>query len=61
MNNARFLRELDFARLDFYERTGLYNCIRKKGGTIAMGASTIRYRRFIRLFNAYLIKSKVSL
>lgn len=53
------MRELDFARVDFYERTGLYKCIRNKGGAIAMGATTIRYRRFIRLFHRYMITSKV--
>lgn len=60
MNNARFIRELDFARVDFYERTGLYKRIRSKGGSIAMGATTIRYRRFVRLFNRYTITSRVS-
>ncbi|KAF2884092.1 hypothetical protein ILUMI_22060 [Ignelater luminosus] len=59
MNNARFMRELDFARADFYERTGLYRCIRSKNGGIAVGATTIRYRRFVRLFSRYIITSKV--
>lgn len=59
MNNARFIRELDFARADFYERTGLYKCVKSKGGTVAMGATTVRYRRFIRLFHRYMITSKV--
>ncbi|XP_017775872.1 PREDICTED: protein THEM6-like [Nicrophorus vespilloides] len=59
MNNARFIRELDFARVDFYERTGLYRCIRAKGGSIAMGATSIRYRRFIRLFHRYSISTKI--
>ncbi|XP_019869849.2 protein THEM6 [Aethina tumida] len=59
MNNARFLRELDFAKIDFYERTGLYNTIRSQGGSVAVGATTIRYRRFIKLFTRYKITSKV--
>ncbi|EFA01953.1 Protein THEM6-like Protein [Tribolium castaneum] len=59
MNNARFLRELDFAKIDFYERTGLYKCIKKHGGAIFMGASTIRYRRFIKLFQKYQITTKI--
>ncbi|XP_068906385.1 protein THEM6-like [Tenebrio molitor] len=59
MNNARFLRELDFAKIDFYERTGLYKCIKKHGGSLVLGASTIRYRRFIKLFNRYLITTKI--
>lgn len=60
MNNARYFRELDFARVDFYERTKLYRTIRAKGGAIVQGASTIRYRRFVRPFSVYKITSKVS-
>ncbi|KAB0798967.1 hypothetical protein PPYR_06847 [Photinus pyralis] len=59
MNNARFIRELDFARADFYERTGLFQCIRNKKGAFALGATTMRYRRFLRLFQRYIIKTKV--
>jgi len=60
MNNARYLRELDFARVDFYERTGLYKKIRQKGGAVVQGACTIRYRRFVRPFSVFKITSKVS-
>ncbi|XP_046994136.1 protein THEM6-like [Schistocerca americana] len=59
MNNARYLRELDFARVDFYERTGLYRKIRQKGGAVVQGACTIRYRRFVRPFSRFKITSKV--
>ncbi|KAK5643136.1 hypothetical protein RI129_006981 [Pyrocoelia pectoralis] len=59
MNNARFIRELDFARADFYERTGLFQCIRNKKGAFALGATTMRYRRFLRLFQRYIIKTKI--
>lgn len=61
MNNARYLRELDFARVDFYERTQLYRTIRSKKGAVVQGACTIRYRRFVRPFSCYKITSKVSL
>ncbi|CAB0012927.1 unnamed protein product [Nesidiocoris tenuis] len=56
MNNARFLREIDFARADFYQRTGLYGAIRSKGGSVLQGSSTIRYRKFITLFSIYHIQ-----
>lgn len=59
MNNARYLRELDFARVDFYERTHLYRTIVSKGGSVVQGATTIRYRRFIRPFRMYKITSKI--
>lgn len=59
MNNARYLRELDFARVDFYERTHLYRTIVAHGGAVVQGASTIRYRRFIRPFRTYRITSRI--
>jgi hypothetical protein len=60
MNNARYLRELDFARVDFYARTGFYARIRDKGGAVVQGACTIRYRRFVRPFTIFKITSKVN-
>jgi acyl-CoA thioesterase FadM len=59
MNNARYFRELDFARVDFYERTDLYKKILQKKGSVFQGAATIRYRRFIRPFTRFQITSKV--
>ncbi|XP_049297840.1 protein THEM6 [Anopheles funestus] len=59
MNNARYLREIDFARVDFYERTALYRTIRSKGGSVVQGATTIRYRRFIRPFTRFTISSRI--
>lgn len=53
------MRELDFARVDFYERTGLYRTIRKNGGAIVQGAATIRYRRFIKPFSIFDITTKI--
>ncbi|CAB3242674.1 unnamed protein product [Arctia plantaginis] len=58
MNNARYLRELDFARADFYERTGLYFNIRAAGGSVVQAAATIRYRRFLKPFTKFTITSK---
>ncbi|KAL0269042.1 UNVERIFIED_CONTAM: hypothetical protein PYX00_010785 [Menopon gallinae] len=59
MNNARYIRELDFAKFDFFKRTGLFRKIKSKGGAMVQGASTIRYRKFIRPFTIYRIKSKI--
>ncbi|XP_026760246.1 protein THEM6-like isoform X2 [Galleria mellonella] len=59
MNNARYLRELDFARADFYERTGLFLNIKAAGGALAQAASTIRYRRYLKPFTRFTITSKV--
>ncbi|XP_013190935.1 protein THEM6 [Amyelois transitella] len=58
MNNARYLRELDFARADFYERTGLYANIKAAGGAVVQAAATIRYRRYIKPFTKFTITSR---
>ncbi|XP_012346444.1 protein THEM6 [Apis florea] len=59
MNNARYLRELDFARADFYERTNLYREICSQGSGVVQGAATIRYRRFLKPFSIFKITSKI--
>lgn len=56
---SRYLRELDFARVDFYERTGLYKMVRSFGGGIVQGSATIRYRRFIKPFKLFAITTKI--
>ncbi|XP_076276436.1 protein THEM6 isoform X1 [Lasioglossum baleicum] len=59
MNNARYLRELDFARADFYERTSLYREICSQGTGVVQGAATIRYRRFVKPLSIFKITSKI--
>ncbi|XP_066259199.1 protein THEM6-like [Euwallacea similis] len=59
MNNARYIRELDFAKIDFNQRTNLYNTTIAKGGSMFVGATTIRYRRFIKIFTRYHIRTKI--
>ncbi|XP_077290727.1 protein THEM6-like isoform X1 [Arctopsyche grandis] len=58
MNNARYLRELDFARAEFYERTGLWASIKQAGGGVVQAATTVRYRRFIKPSTTFKITSK---
>ncbi|EEB11041.1 conserved hypothetical protein [Pediculus humanus corporis] len=59
MNNARYVRELDFARFDFFKRTGLLSKIKGKGGGVVQGGNSIRYRKYIRPFTVYQIRSKI--
>ncbi|KAJ8973110.1 hypothetical protein NQ317_014449 [Molorchus minor] len=59
MNNARYVRDLDFARFHFYERTGLYDEITKAKAHVLQTASNIRYRRTIPLFNTYKVTTKI--
>lgn len=61
MNNARYVRELDFARFHFYDRTGIYQNIKAVDGHVLQGASSIRYRRTIPIFSAYKVETKVSI
>lgn len=59
MNNARYMREIDFARAEFYERSGLYKAIISSGGEVYQGATTIRYRRFIKPFSKFYLTSQI--
>ncbi|GAB1865854.1 Protein THEM6 [Camponotus japonicus] len=59
MNNARYLRELDFARFHFYDRLGIYAAVLKRKGGAVQGACTIRYRRAIPIFTLYKITTKL--
>lgn len=59
MNNARYVRELDFARFHFYERSGIYSKIIGGKGSALQSACTIRYRRPIPLFTTYKVTTKV--
>lgn len=60
MNNTRYLREVDFARADFYVRARLWSEIKRRGGSVAQICTNIRYRRFIRPFCFYTITTRVS-
>lgn len=60
MNNARYIRELDFARFHFYGLTGLYEEVRRQRGGAVQGASSVRYRKTIPIFSLYKIETKVS-
>ncbi|XP_015593240.1 protein THEM6 [Cephus cinctus] len=59
MNNARYLRELDFARFHYYDRSGIYGAIAKRGGGAVQGASSARYRRAIPIFTAYKVTTQL--
>ncbi|XP_076175803.1 protein THEM6 [Ptiloglossa arizonensis] len=59
MNNARYLRELDFARFHYYDRSGIFAEVSKRSGGAVQGASWIRYRRAIPIFMPYKITTKM--
>ncbi|XP_063049056.1 protein THEM6-like [Engraulis encrasicolus] len=59
MNNARYLRECDFARLSLYARNGVLKTLRSQGGSMVVGATTIRLRQALRVGKAFEIRSRI--
>ncbi|XP_064636131.1 protein THEM6-like [Lineus longissimus] len=59
MNNARYLRECDFGRFCLYTRTGVWGALKKLGGSMTLGASTIRYRKSINFLCLYQVRTKI--
>ncbi|XP_023930435.1 protein THEM6-like [Lingula anatina] len=59
MNNARYLRECDFARFKFWCQCGMPRASREQNAKILLGGATIRYRRPLQLFDTFRIKSKI--
>lgn len=59
MNNARYLRDADFGRYYYFDRTKLYAAIAKKNGIINQTACIVRYRQAISIFMPYKIITKV--
>lgn len=59
MNNARYLRECDFARFSLYVRNGVFKALRALGGSMVVGATTIRYRRALYIGEGYELRSRI--
>ncbi|XP_043072480.1 protein THEM6-like [Puntigrus tetrazona] len=59
MNNARYLRECDFARFSLYTRNGVFKGLRAVGATMVVGATTIRYRRPLCVGESFEIRSRI--
>lgn len=59
MNNARYLRELDFARFHYYDRSGIYSEVSRQGGGAVQGASSTRYRRALPIFTPYKVTTQM--
>ncbi|KAM8966511.1 protein THEM6 [Pelodytes ibericus] len=59
MNNSRYQREADFARLSYFTRSGLFGAIHSLGSGMVMAACTIRYRRSLRLLEPFEIRTRL--
>ncbi|XP_028971716.1 protein THEM6 isoform X1 [Esox lucius] len=59
MNNARYLRECDFARFHYYMRNGIFRTLHSLRATMVVGASTIRYRRSLAFWEAFDLRTRI--
>lgn len=59
MNNARYLRECDFARFSLYVRNGVFKALRALKASMVVGATTIRYRRALCIGEGYELRSRI--
>lgn len=59
MNNSKYLRDLDFGRVDFWGGNGAYEKIRQFKWYFVLGAMSIRYRRELNLFQVLCSRSAV--
>ncbi|XP_010864851.1 protein THEM6 [Esox lucius] len=59
MNNARYLRECDFARFSLYSRNGVFKACRALRATLVVGATTIRLRRALFLGEAFELRTRI--
>ncbi|XP_034089734.1 LOW QUALITY PROTEIN: protein THEM6-like [Gymnodraco acuticeps] len=59
MNNARYLRECDFARLSLYIRNGVFKGLRALKASMVVGATTIRYRRALCIGEGFELRSRI--
>ncbi|XP_066508874.1 protein THEM6-like isoform X2 [Hoplias malabaricus] len=59
MNNARYLRECDFARISLYARNGVLKTMRSLGATAVVAATTIRYRRPLCIGEGFELRSRI--
>lgn len=53
MNNARYLREADVARIAHLTRCGVLGALRELGARAVLAASCVRYRRSLRLLEPF--------
>lgn len=59
MNNARYLALMDLGRLDLIVRCGLWRGVLKSHWQPVIGGSLVRYRRPLRPFQAFLLRSRL--
>lgn len=59
MNNGRYLSLMDLGRIDLLIRSGFFREARRRGWFPLVGAATIEYRRPLRVFERYILTTKL--
>ena len=59
MNNGRYLTLMDLGRMDWIWRTGLWRIARKNRWAPLVAASTIRYRKSLRLWQKFSLHTRI--
>jgi acyl-CoA thioesterase FadM len=59
MNNGRYWTLMDIGRIDVMLRMGLWRAVIKNGWTPIVNAGTIRFRRELRLWQAFTLQSRI--
>ncbi len=59
MNNSRYTRECDFARMAVWFRSGMFKVVFKLNAKVVVSAITIRYRRSLTLFQSYHVTARL--
>lgn len=57
MNNARFLNELDFVRIDWLRATNLSPVLKNVGGADLISSHFIRYRKELHLWQQFCVRT----
>lgn len=59
MNNSKYLREMDFGRIYHFISTNFYRCVLGCGGNLLLGATMIRYRRSLQLWQRFSLQTRI--
>lgn len=59
MNNARYIALMDLGRLDLIVRCGIWRPVLRQRWQAVIGASLVRYRRPLRPFQAFTLKTRL--
>jgi acyl-CoA thioesterase FadM len=59
INNARYIYELNFTRRYSFQRLGITALVSSLGGNMVIQAQTIRYRREMKLWQKYFVRTSI--